>query len=92
MNQYTPPGTSQSPRGPVSPFARARHRRYVDELIDQYVSWREACAGVRIAYDRWTGAGREDAAVTFAIYATALDREEEAAVAYQAAAARVAAG
>ena len=92
MNQSQPPGSSDSTRGPVLPFARARRKRQVDELIDQYVSWREACAVVRFDYERWIAAGRENEAVTFASYSTALDREEEAAVAYQAAAKQIAAG
>lgn len=91
MNQFTPPGSPGSTRSQGSPFARARRRRQVDELIDHYVSWREACVAVGVAYERWRAAGRADQDVTFVIYSAALDREEDAAVAYEAAVARVAA-
>ena len=91
MNQFTQSGITHTGRKPVSPFARARQKRQLDELIDQYVAWREASGGVEVAYGRWKGAGRVDRDVTFSIYWAALDREEEAAFAYQAALAQLAA-
>lgn len=91
MNQFTPPDSTESARSHGSPFARARRRRSVDELMDHYVSWREACVAVGVAYERWRAAGRPDQEVTFSIYSSALDREEEAALAYQAAVAQIAA-
>lgn len=91
MNQFTPPGVTRSTRRQGSPFARARHKRQVDELIDQYVGWREASAAVSVAYERWRAAGRVDQEITFSIYSAALDREEGSALAYQGAVAQVAA-
>ena len=82
MNQFTPPDSTESARSQGSPFARARRRRSVDELMDHYVG---------VAYERWRAAGRPDQEVTFSIYSSALDREEEAALAYQAAVAQIAA-
>ena len=32
----------------------AQHRQIVDELIDDYVAWREACAEVAVAHQRST--------------------------------------
>jgi hypothetical protein len=37
---------------------------------------------VRLAYDGWTSAPTADAAVAFAVYKAALDREERAAEVY----------
>jgi hypothetical protein len=61
---------------------KLRKKRLVDELIDAYVSWREACVRVSQAYETWareTGIGTHGA---FAWYMEALDREESAADAY----------
>jgi hypothetical protein len=54
----------------------------VDDAIDAYVDWREECRFVWDAYRRWSSACRADAALAFAAYAAALDREERAAAAY----------
>ncbi len=61
----------------------------VDLMIDDYVNWREACAEVASAYQRWSVAARRDEALTFSAYLAALDREERAASAYQQAITRV---
>jgi hypothetical protein len=90
MNLPTPSDSTQSIRHGL-PFARARRKRYVDELMDHYVSWREACAAVAAAYDGWRPTEGMDREVAFTIYCSALDREEDAASAYQTAVARVAA-
>ena len=74
-----------------SAFTRARRRKYADELIDDYVSWHEACDMVAEAYEGWTCAERHDRPLAFGLYVSALDREERAATAYQAAVARLAA-
>jgi hypothetical protein len=79
MNPPTPWNSSQTTRELVSPFGRARRKRYVDGLINDYVTWREACGAVAVTYEGWLEARR-------------ADREEEAARAYQAAVAQVAAG
>ena len=54
----------------------------VDVLLEDYVSWREECAAVSSAYQRWAEAGRARRAQAYAEYATALDREELAAGVY----------
>ena len=56
--------------------------RLVDELVDAYVGWRDACARVDDAYRAWTvGADRRDK-VAFWLYMAALDAEEQAAEVY----------
>jgi hypothetical protein len=67
-------------------------KRLVDEAMDAYVEWREECAGVWDAYERWAGAPRIDAAGAFSAYRAALDREECASHAYAALLARITAG
>lgn len=54
----------------------------VDVLLDDYVSWREECAAVWLAYQRWTDAGNARRVRAYAEYAAALDREELAARVY----------
>ena len=73
-----------------SAFAEERRRRYVDELIDDYVSWREACAAVAASYENWECSERRDKKLAFGVYVAALDREEQAAAAYQRAVVQVA--
>jgi hypothetical protein len=58
----------------------------VDELLDHYLSWREECAALDAAYDRWTRAARPDQALAYAVYAAQLDLEEQAARCYEASA------
>jgi hypothetical protein len=57
-------------------------RQLVDEAIKAYVDWREECAAVWDAFDRWGSAAPVDAAAAFSAYGAALDREECAAQAY----------
>jgi hypothetical protein len=73
-----------------SPFAQIGLTHQVDEMIDGYVSWREACAAVTIAYDSWNDAPREDGDLAFTAYHAALDREELAAAIYRDLAERIA--
>ncbi len=54
-----------------------------DQLIDSYVCWREACAGVRLSYDRWSGSRGHAGRLFFLAYAAALEQEEQAARVYQ---------
>jgi hypothetical protein len=54
----------------------------VDEAVDAYVDWREECATVRDAYERWGRALAADAGSAFAAYRAAVDREERAADIY----------
>jgi hypothetical protein len=51
-------------------------KQLVDEAMDAYVDWREECAGVWDAYERWARAPKIDAVGAFSAYRAALDREE----------------
>jgi hypothetical protein len=57
-------------------------RQLLDAAIEAYVEWREECAGVWDAYERWAHAPEVDAAGAFVAYRAALDREESASHAY----------
>ena len=85
MNQPTPIRSTENARGLVSAFARARRKRYIDDLMDDYVSWREACAAVAVTYETWKGAVPAEREFAFSLYYAALDREEETARTYEAA-------
>jgi hypothetical protein len=65
-------------------------KQLVDEAMDAYVDWREECAGVWDAYERWAHAPKVDAAGAFSAYRAALDREECASHAYADLLARIA--
>jgi hypothetical protein len=67
-------------------------RQLADEAIRVYVDWREESAGVWDAFDRWESTRGADAAIAFAAYRAALDREECAARAYADLLGRVSAG
>jgi hypothetical protein len=71
-----------APMGTVFSSDTARGRWAVDELLEGYVSWREECDGVRLAYQRWVDATRAEGRLAYAGYVAALDREERAARAY----------
>ena len=73
-----------------SAFAGGTRRQYVDEMMDDYVSWRDACAAVAVSYENWKCSARPDKRLAFSVYVAALDREEQAAAAYQRAVAQVA--
>jgi hypothetical protein len=73
-----------------SAFAPGTRRQFVDEMMDDYVSWREACAAVAVSYENWRCSDRPDKQLAFSGYVAALDREEQAAAAYQLAVAQVA--
>jgi hypothetical protein len=60
----------------------AVHRLAIDELLEGYVSWREACGAVWRAYERWIGSGRGERSLAYAAYLAALDGEERAARTY----------
>jgi hypothetical protein len=66
-------------------------RRYLDDLVDDYVSWREACAVVSETYDNWKRARGEHEKLAFSEYIAALNCEEEAAALYQQSVERLAA-
>ena len=50
--------------------------------MDLYVEWREQCAAVAQAYERWTEVPAPDRGLAFAAYSEALDREELASSLY----------
>jgi hypothetical protein len=66
------------------------HRSAIDELLEGYVSWRETCHAVWLAYERWIGSDRGERRLTYAAYLAALDGEERAAHTYAHHTARVA--
>jgi hypothetical protein len=57
-------------------------RRALDEALERYIDWREACRAVSAAYGHWTHGSRETRPLLFAAYTAALDREELAATRY----------
>jgi hypothetical protein len=59
-----------------------RHRHLVDCMMDAYVDWREECAALEDAYDRWANADASDAELACAAYGAGLDREERASTRY----------
>ena len=67
---------------PIPTATRWQRQRLANQAIDAYVDWRNQCSAVRVAYSRWAGARASDAALWYAAYAAALDREELAAKVY----------
>src|SRR3954462_7294702 len=57
-------------------------KRLVDDAIDAYVDWHEACVAVSDAYQRWAQACFADLRLAFGGYRAALDREERASRVY----------
>jgi hypothetical protein len=51
----------------------------VDEFLESYLRWREACEDVRDSYRRWAECEQHQRGLGFAIYRAALEREEHAA-------------
>ncbi len=86
-----PPGGTQSKRGQAVDLMDATHRRYLDDMVDVYVSWREACGEVSETYANWRCAGRQEQKLAFGAYIAAMDREQDAATLYQHAVERLAA-
>jgi hypothetical protein len=81
---------NRGPRDRDLASAGGTRRQYVDEMMDDYVSWRDACAAVAVSYENWKCSDRPDKKLAFSVYVAALDREEQAATAYQRAVAQVA--
>jgi hypothetical protein len=54
----------------------------IDELMEAYVEWREECAGLLQAYERWASVPATDRELAFAAYKAALDREQQASAVY----------
>jgi hypothetical protein len=61
----------------------------IDELLEAYVSWREECQTVWLAYQRWADSDCGERMLAYAGYLAALDREEHAARIYAGCIARV---
>jgi hypothetical protein len=59
-----------------------RRERLLDELVEAYVDWREACAHVHDAYRFWANEPTGEDGVMFDLYMAALDAEERAAGVY----------
>ena len=78
-----PPGGTHGNRGQALDLMEATSGQYVDDLVDDYVSWREACGAVAQAYENWRCAGRQEQKLAFSEYVAALNREEQAATVYQ---------
>jgi hypothetical protein len=53
-----------------------------DEAFARYLDWLAESEAVNAAYAVWSRASRTDAALPFAAYGAALDREERAATVY----------
>ena len=53
-----------------------------DEFLESYLRWREACADVHTAYERWRKYEGPQRRLGFESYRAALDREERAARIY----------
>jgi hypothetical protein len=54
----------------------------IDDLMDMYVDWREACIALRKAYERWSSVRVAERKIAFAAYGAALDWEEQASAVY----------
>jgi prenyltransferase beta subunit len=54
-----------------------------DEVTEAYLDWIEECIDVQGAYESWIDAPATDAALAFAAYHAALDREERASMSLQ---------
>ncbi len=55
----------------------------IDRLIELYCGWREECAEVHAAYERFSSAAADSRALAFAAYTAALDREASASRSYE---------
>jgi hypothetical protein len=54
----------------------------LDDLLGDYVDWRENARAVEDAYARWSFASGPERAVRFAAYTARLDQEQKTADAY----------
>ena len=61
---------------------KGRRHKDIDVVVAAYSAWRLESAEVRAAYRKWSRGSTSEAAVAFAAYRVALDREERAAEAY----------
>lgn len=68
----------------MTTFTQYWQKHRIDALADALSDWRDESDAVQAAYDKWSTAAAEDAALAYAAYAAALDREERASSAYAA--------
>ena len=61
---------------------RLSQKKRVDQLVDAYVNWREACLRVSDAHGSWGSGTGQGAISAFGCYMAALDQEERAAEIY----------
>jgi hypothetical protein len=54
----------------------------MNKAMDAYLSWREQCILLRVAYSQWEAARASDSAVCYDAYSAALEREERASELY----------
>jgi hypothetical protein len=59
-------------------------------MVPTRAGWRDACAAVAVSYEDWKCSDRPDEKLAFSVYVAALDREQQAAAAYQRAVVQVA--
>jgi len=64
------------------PFEQWTRARLVDQALERYLDWRLECAALDDAYGVWRDAPAGEAALPFAAYSAALDREQRAAALY----------
>jgi hypothetical protein len=57
-------------------------RELADRLMDTYVEWREECARLQGAYERWATATPCERPLAYAAFRAALDREERSSYVY----------
>jgi hypothetical protein len=71
-----------SPEGADRQGTAQRDKQLVDEAIEAYVAWREACIWLKDAYLVWSRQRGSNAGVMFGGYTAALDHEERTAACY----------
>jgi hypothetical protein len=64
-------------------FDHSVREQLIDEAFARYLDWLAQSEAVKAAYRVWSRAPRTDAALPFAAYGAALDREERAATLYR---------
>jgi hypothetical protein len=55
----------------------------IDDPMEMYVEWREACVALREAYEKWSSVRVAEREPAFAAYRAALDGEEHASAVYE---------
>jgi hypothetical protein len=76
------PTYGDSPEGPDRHGTAQWDKRLVDEAMEAYVDWREACIWVTDAYFAWSVQRGSNANVAFGGYTAALDHEGRTAACY----------